>query len=152
MIHYVKGDVTNPTQSGVIAHVVNNRGGWGKGLVLAISKRWSEPETEYRLAAKSGELQLGTIQTVRVAQGLWVANMVAQAGYATKKKPQAVNYVALRACLDELAYWCRAQHVQTVLMPRIGCGLGGGSWDAVEPLVQAALDGLSVYVYDLELV
>ena len=34
-------------------------------------------------------------------------------------------------------------------MPRIGCGLAGGTWKEVEPIVQAALDGLPVVVYDL---
>ncbi|WP_436847462.1 hypothetical protein [Streptomyces aureus] len=35
-------------------------------------------------------------------------------------------------------------------MPRIGCGLAGGSWSRVEPLVTERLvrRGLSVTVYD----
>jgi hypothetical protein len=35
-------------------------------------------------------------------------------------------------------------------MPRIGCGLAGGRWDRVEPLVRVALvhRGVSVTVYD----
>jgi len=36
-------------------------------------------------------------------------------------------------------------------MPRIGCGLAGGTWEEVEPLVQEHLAvDFNVTVYDLE--
>ncbi len=40
-IRYIKGDATQPQAGGnkVIAHVCNDLGGWGKGFVMAISKR-----------------------------------------------------------------------------------------------------------------
>jgi hypothetical protein len=36
-------------------------------------------------------------------------------------------------------------------MPRIGCGLAGGTWDRIEPLIHERLlsAGLHVTVYDL---
>ncbi|HWA29063.1 MAG TPA: hypothetical protein VG734_25660 [Lacunisphaera sp.] len=36
-------------------------------------------------------------------------------------------------------------------MPRIGCGLAGGKWDMVEPIVvdELAALGVNVTVYDL---
>jgi len=36
-------------------------------------------------------------------------------------------------------------------MPRIGCGLAGGSWDQIEPLLEEHLAGagFDVRVYDL---
>lgn len=36
-------------------------------------------------------------------------------------------------------------------MPRIGCGLAGGRWDRIEPLIVATLSaaGIEVTVYDL---
>jgi hypothetical protein len=36
-------------------------------------------------------------------------------------------------------------------MPRIGCGLAGGKWDLIEPLLDEylAMAGLDVCVYDL---
>lgn len=45
-IKYLKGDATQPLVSGnkIIVHVCNDIGAWGKGFVLAISKRWAQPE------------------------------------------------------------------------------------------------------------
>jgi O-acetyl-ADP-ribose deacetylase (regulator of RNase III) len=45
-ISYLQGDATSPQAKGnkIIAHICNDLGRWGKGFVLAISKRWPEPE------------------------------------------------------------------------------------------------------------
>ena len=50
VITYLKGDATQPQAKGnrIIAHVCNDPGGWGKGFVVAVSKRWPEPEAAYR--------------------------------------------------------------------------------------------------------
>jgi hypothetical protein len=39
----------------------------------------------------------------------------------------------------------------SVHMPRIGCGLAGGAWDKMEPIIEEALikEGITVTVYDL---
>ena len=37
-------------------------------------------------------------------------------------------------------------------MPRIGCGLAGGTWDKIEPLINESLvkNEIETYVYDLK--
>ena len=70
-IEYVRGDATAPQGKGVklIAHVCNDLGGWGKGFVLAISRRWPEPEAAYRRwhRERSGnDFGLGAVQYVQV--------------------------------------------------------------------------------------
>jgi hypothetical protein len=79
-IHYLIGDGTQPVGTGnkIIAHVCNDVGKWGKGFVLAVSKRWRQPETEFRESKIC--LALGMVQLVRVEKSIWVANMVAQHG------------------------------------------------------------------------
>jgi hypothetical protein len=49
-ITYIRGDATVPSVKGVkvIAHVCNDIGGWRKGFVLGVSRRWPEPEAAYR--------------------------------------------------------------------------------------------------------
>ncbi len=81
MITYLKGDATNPQvgENKIIAHICNDIGGWGKGFLLAISKRWKEPENEYRKGFKNDEnFHLGKIQMVQVENNLWICHMIAQ--------------------------------------------------------------------------
>ena len=141
----------------IIAHVCNDQGGWGRGFVLAISGRWPEPKLQYRSWANEQwpeNLPLGEIQMVPVQQApqrpLWVANMIAQAGYVGRGRSIALRYDALEWALKRLADRALDLGAQ-VHMPRIGCGLAGGTWDQVQPLIQRLLvqAGVSCTVYDL---
>jgi len=67
-ITYLKGDAAAPIggDTRIIAHVCNDIGGWGRGFVLALSKRWPEPEKNFRNWFASGvNFELGEIQIVK---------------------------------------------------------------------------------------
>lgn len=153
-IAYGKGDATAPVTDGpkIICHICNDAGGWGKGFVVAISKRWPQPEAQYRAwyaQGESGGFRLGAIQLVDVAPSLKVANMIAQHGIRPSAGVPPIRYDALRECLVSLADQA-AELGATVHMPRIGCGLAGGSWDEVEAIIVATLvaAAVRVQVYD----
>ncbi|WP_327592613.1 macro domain-containing protein [Streptomyces chartreusis] len=153
-ITYIRGDATVPSVKGVkvIAHVCNDIGGWGKGFVLAISRRWPEPEKSYRAWHReraSNDFGLGAVQFVQVEPYVWVANMVGQRGIRTGSEGVPVHYEAIDAALERLAEKA-ADLGASVHMPRIGCGLAGGKWSRVEPLITDRLvrRGLAVKVYD----
>ncbi|RKT85876.1 O-acetyl-ADP-ribose deacetylase (regulator of RNase III), contains Macro domain [Saccharopolyspora antimicrobica] len=153
-IDYVRGDATAPQGKGVkvIAHVCNDLGGWGKGFVVAISRRWPEPEQEYRRWHREragNDFALGAVQFVQAGQWIWVANMVGQRGMRRGSKGVPVRYEAIDAALGSVAD--KALELgASVHMPRIGCGLAGGEWPQVEPLIQDRLvaRGVPVTVYD----
>jgi O-acetyl-ADP-ribose deacetylase (regulator of RNase III) len=153
-IEYVRGDAAAPLGKGprVVAHVCNDRGGWGKGFVLALSRRWPEPEAAYRrwYRERAGNgFALGAVQLVQVERWLWVANMVGQHGTRTGSQGPPVRYQAIDTALASLARHA-ARLGASVHMPRIGCGLAGGRWDHVEPLILDRLirPGIKVTVYD----
>ncbi len=150
----VKGDATVPQAAGpkIIAHICNDLGGWGKGFVLAVSRRWPEPERAYRQwhRERSGnDFGLGATQLIQVRPDIWVANMVAQHGMRTGSSGPPIRYDATEECLNALAEHA-VRLTASVHMPRIGCGLSGGRWDRIEPLVAAALCDRDVVttVYD----
>ncbi|WP_329495915.1 macro domain-containing protein [Kitasatospora herbaricolor] len=154
-IDYVRGDATAPQGKGVkvIAHVCNDLGGWGKGFVLALSRRWPEPEAAFRRWHReraANDFGLGAVQLVQVERLVHVANMVGQRGIRTSRSQGVpVRYRAIDAALARLAPQALALGA-CVHMPRIGCGLAGGRWELVEPLVVARLTsaGVPVTVYD----
>ncbi len=153
-IVYLKGDATCPQAKGVkiIAHVCNDRGGWGKGFVLALSRRWDEPEAAYRAWYAEGQsagFALGAVQFVPVEPYIWVANMIAQHGTRTGSSGPPIRYDAVGLCLAQVA--AKVQELSaSVHMPRIGCGLAGGDWSKVEPLIREHLCAadVAVTVYD----
>ena len=151
MIQYVTGDATEPIGDGpkIIAHICNDKGAWGAGFVLALSKKWDRPETGYREEFKSGrDFFLGNVFTVRVDDDLYVANMIAQHGFPSRERPVAVDYEALEFCLLFLGGTARVLKA-TIHMPRIGAGIGGGDWNVIEAIIEETLAEIDVTVYDL---
>jgi O-acetyl-ADP-ribose deacetylase (regulator of RNase III) len=154
-INYVKGDATRPLGDGnkIIVHVCNDVGGWGRGFVMAISKRWSEPEKKYREWAKSNEnFQLGEVQFVQVEPTIWVANMIGQRDIkAGMDGTPPVRYDAIKAGLATIGTFAFKINA-SVHMPRIGCVLAGGTWDNIEPSIIECLSsvGVKTTVYDFE--
>ena len=152
-IHYIQGDATAPESEGnkVIAHICNDIGGWGKGFVTAISRKWKEPENEYRQWFKSEEnFYLGEIQLVKVEDEIWIGNMIGQHKIITNSGGiPPIRYDAVEKCLEKLAEEA-LQINATIHMPRIGCGLAGGKWEKIEPIIEKTLlkNNLEVYVYD----
>jgi O-acetyl-ADP-ribose deacetylase (regulator of RNase III) len=152
-IKYITGDATEPIGDGnkIIVHVCNDVGGWGKGFVMAISERWKDPENKYRAWASSKEnFELGEVQFVQVEPTIWVANLVGQRDVKRGKDgTPPVRYEAIRRGLEKVSVFAR-QINASVHMPRIGCGLAGGTWDQIEPGITLELtgEGVATIVYD----
>ncbi|CAL9345712.1 hypothetical protein SUDANB121_00374 [Nocardiopsis dassonvillei] len=155
-LRVIRGDATSPRAAGpkIIAHVCNDRGGWGRGFVLALSRRWPEPERDYRAWHRDrarNDFGLGAVRLVEVAPDIRVANMVGQNGTRRGSGGPPVRYEAIATALRTVADHA-LELGATVHMPRIGCGLAGGRWERVEPLVREALcaRGVAVTVYDAD--
>lgn len=154
-ITYQVGDATQPTgdHPKIIVHICNDAGGWGKGFVVAVSRRWREPERRYRAWHRGEEPQpfaLGQVQFVQVEDTIWVANLVGQHGMGFRFGLAPIRYEAVREGLRTVA--AKAKQLGASLhMPRIGCGLAGGKWEAIERIMREELTAASVTVtvYDL---
>lgn len=166
-ITYLKGDATRPQEPGpkLLVHICNTVGRWGAGFVLSISKRWSEPEIQYRnwfrgnygfrgnyddkMVTTSGSFALGEIQIVKVSDDLAVVNMIAQesvCNFGASLIPP-IRYEALRTCLGQVAAHAKYSNA-SVHMPKIGTGLAGGDWAVIEPIIQEQLRDIPVFVYE----
>lgn len=153
MITYITGDATQPVSTpAIIAHICNNRGGWGAGFTGALSKRWPRAEELYRYCWRNRHNHnLGSIQVATVGQWVAIVNMIAQNGYSKPGKP-AIDYTALLYCLRSLAVVAlRDFPTYTVHIPRIGTDRAGGEWAVIEPMIEQELceKGIQVTVYDL---
>lgn len=91
--------------------------------------------------------ELGNVHMVRVQDDIWVANMIAQHGVMPKDGIAPIRYDALEECLTKLHQMLNGS---TVHMPRIGCGLAGGSWSEIEKIVLRTLHDVEVFVYDFD--
>ena len=152
IIKYLKGDATQPIgNEGIICHVNNDVGGWGSGFVMALSKKWYQPQEEYQRLS-TNKRKVGNVQFVTVDNNLIVANMIAQNGLRFNEfDVPAVNYAAIKVCMERVCKMADSMNLN-VHMPRIGAGLSGGSWDIVEFILLKVLRNhrCDIYVYDFD--
>ncbi len=153
----LRGDATQPRHTGpaIIAHIVNDRAAsWGpRGFAPALAKRFPGAREAYgEWASDSTQRRLGAVHMERVGDAVWIASMVAQAGYGERRDGRSrVRLSALARCLQTLAVLAQ-EHGASVHIPPIGTGQGLTPWPVVRDLLlELVVDaGVPVSVYVLE--
>lgn len=153
-IKYITGDATQPIGEGnkLIIHVCNNIGAWGAGFVIALSKRWTQPEHMYRQWAKSyapNTLPLGDVQFVQVEKNIVVGNMIGQVSVGHMNGVPPIRYNAIEKALKEVAEFTKPRNY-SVHAPKFGAGLAGGDWNQIEQIINEQLcqKGVPVTIYE----
>ena len=152
-LKYLEGDATYPVGDGlkVIPHVCNNIDKWGAGFVLALNKRWTEPEFKYH---QRNYQNLGDIEIVPVENDIVVINMIGQHGVITDNPlVPPIRYSAIITALEKVQKYCQMKKDMgvevSVHMPKIGSDRAGGDWELIEHIIINTLvaEGTDVYVY-----
>jgi hypothetical protein len=85
--------------------------------------------------------------------------MIAQNGFSTPSKPDAVDYKALEQCLEYVANAIdvdvenrkiSGEIVEYVVVgPKFGCGLAGGDWSRIGSMLEKYLGKWPIHIYQL---
>lgn len=119
-----------------IVNTVNCVGVMGKGLALAVRRRYPVVFDKYVAACKSGKMQIGKLQLVKT-KDRWILN------FPTKKHWRGASKLEfIEAGLKKFATTYRRRHIVSVAFPPLGCGHGGLKWGQVEPLMRRYLQRL----------
>lgn len=152
MIEYKDGDLLE-SGAGVIVHQVNCMGKFASGLAAQIREKWPLVYHEYtRICDKEYDYPvslLGSIQLVGIGKG-YVANCFGQLSYG--RKGQFTDYKALESALEYVREFASTTNMSIAIPYKIGCGLGGGDWAVVEPMIKrvfADYDG-TVTIYKIK--
>jgi hypothetical protein len=173
-LSYLVGNALAPRVANtIIAQGNNSCGDWGAGFVVAVDKLSPVPKDMYLDWAKNGffytkdvacrpsldvtkrqvPFQLGEIQLVKISDSpkQYIANMITQKNTGNFYHMIPLRYDSVRECFFRLFLAADKLSIDTVSMPRIGCGLAGGEWECVEELINQELidNGINVDIYDL---
>jgi len=140
----VVGDLLDAPEP-VIAHGVNTLGKFGAGVAAQVAARWPEAREAYLRKFRHEGWALGEVQMVPVP-GKLLVNLATQASIG--RTGRHVDYDAVRTCFSRLFVEVEGLGLG-VALPRIGAGLGGGEWAAIEDLLYRELvnRGVEVTVY-----
>jgi O-acetyl-ADP-ribose deacetylase (regulator of RNase III) len=156
VIKYIKGDVTNPqfdTEFCVIIHGVNNWGLFGSGVAGAISKKWPHVRQDYLNWSSElypEYLNLGSGIFSKAEDNIYVYHLVSQDGIISQNNPTPAKKWVILKGLEDFFTTCFPFDKTTIVSPKIGCGLGGLSWDNdVEPIYALMFKERDIFIYDI---
>jgi O-acetyl-ADP-ribose deacetylase (regulator of RNase III) len=148
MITYKRGDVTNASEQ-LIVHGCNAQGVMGSGVALAIRRKWPWVYDAY--AQLQPPIRLGHVQFIETKpnSSQYVGNAITQEYYG-KSGTRFVSYDAIDECMQRVHLFLYDNElIDSVAMPKIGAGLGGGDWGVIEAIIKDRLADHNVSIYEL---
>lgn len=125
-----------------LMHGCNAQGVMGSGIAKVIKETWP-----YAFEAYNKEHQLTGLDLGRVIPAIpeesgkpIILNAITQQFYGKDGKRYA-SYEAIRSCFMQADYYMGLYNSAYLVMPKIGCGLGGCNWDIVETIANETLVG-----------
>jgi O-acetyl-ADP-ribose deacetylase (regulator of RNase III) len=127
----------------------NTHGAAGRGLSREFQKRYSTNYKEYAAACRNGKLDIGTNLVVALKEKFtimtpkFVVNLATKMDWRNDSRP-----IYIERGVKDLVNNIKQFDIQSIIVPQIGCGLGGLSWvHIVKPIVYAYLDLKGVDVH-----
>ncbi len=138
MITEVRGDLLT-SGADIICHQVNMFGVMGGGVAYSIRKKLLDEEQHalyrnYCLTRGKSEL-LGSVQYIQSESGIIVANVFSQ-NIDPDEEGQLTNYEALHRALVDVERFARLNLLSVALPGNMGCGIAGGDWKKVKPIIE----------------
>lgn len=139
----VTGDIFSSGAEALV-NPVNLLGIMGAGLALEFLRRYPECAPPYQQACAARTLSVGMI-CVAALQTRATANSPRYVvHFPTKDNWRKLSkLVWIESGLEALRAWVEQEKVASIALPALGCGLGGLSFDVVEPAIAKALGELS---------
>ena len=124
---YASGDIKSEP---AFCNPVNLVGVMGAGLARQVRDRWPEAVPPYLRACRNGTLRAGRVLRFRTPEGTWILQT------PTKRDWREPSDLALvTSSIGALATEAAELGLESLAVPRLGCGLGGLAWDDVHEVL-----------------
>lgn len=146
MIRFVNGDMFD-TKYDAYINPVNCKGVMGAGLALDFKYKYPINFEAYKVVCNSGALKPGGIYYT-------VQDHTVIINFATKdhwKDPSRIEWIE-EGCRKLRDFWLSDQNIiESVAIPKLGCGLGGLKWSDVRPILIKYFNDITnvdIYIYE----
>lgn len=128
------------SKASTLINPVNTKGVMGAGLALEFKKRFPNMFAEYQEACKTRALTVGKLLIHHTSPKKIIS-------FPTKddwRQPSKLEYI--ESGLLYLVNNYKAWKLESVALPKLGCGLGGLDWPDVEKLITKYLQNTELHV------
>lgn len=140
----VQGDLLKMFQNrdfDIIAHGANCFCLMGAGIAQQIAQQFPGAKQVDDETLIGSINKLGNISIYMEGPERMIFNL-----YTQYRPGKAFDYTACRLALRKMAFCLEDKKHLRIGLPRIGCGIGGGSWDKVQSIIQRELRGFHVTI------
>jgi O-acetyl-ADP-ribose deacetylase (regulator of RNase III) len=134
-----KGNLLHPDTEAIV-NAVNCVGVMGRGIAAQFKRRFPANFKAYEAACKRQEVVPGKMfifETWRLTNPRFIVN------FPTKRHWRGSSRIEdIQSGLAALIADVKRLGIQSIAVPRLGCGLGGLDWKDVRPLIERAFVGL----------
>lgn len=145
MIEHRDGDIFEQTDLDYIIHQCNLFHTFGSGIASTIAKKFPYAAEYDRACGKTGDRsRLGTFLVADDPKMMRISIVNSYSQDGLRATNRTTNYSALGKVLFDLEQYLRSREMpgdrSTILgIPhKIGCGLAGGDWGVVLPMIESA--------------
>jgi O-acetyl-ADP-ribose deacetylase (regulator of RNase III) len=151
MIYEVEGDILL-SGAEAIAHGLAANDPMNQGLALALHERYPAMHKDFHHWCHLGHRKPGEAWVWGGADKVRIVNLLTQdGGYDANKQPGKASEKNVNHALRALKKIIKKEKFSSVALPKLATGVGGLSWENVQPLIETQLADLDipVYVYTL---
>lgn len=146
MLIFKRGNLFDETNADALVNTVNCVGIMGRGVALQFKRMYPDNFKAYNKACKAGEVQPGKMfvyATNTLTSPHFIINFPTKRHWRFASKLEDI-----RDGLYNLVTVLQTRKIKKVVLPPLGCGLGGLNWNEVKSLIQDSLKNLP----DIEIV
>lgn len=132
-----------------ILHGCNAQGVMGAGVARLIKQKWPTAYLVYIASRQHNGMRLGVVTYAEQDDGKVIFNGITQEFFARQPGECCVSYRAIEEVICAVNSYFEHKSFQSVAMPKIGAGLGGGDWDLIETIIEHNSKNFQPVVYEL---
>lgn len=144
MVKIQKGEIFD-IPADIRVNTVNCLGVMGAGVALAFKNRYPDMFKDYRRACLAGDIKPGRLHVWKNLEGEWIINFPTKLDW---RDPSQYEYI--EAGLKSLREFLTQYKNLKVVIPPLGCGLGGLDWNKVSIMIRESLATLDNEIIVLE--
>ena len=132
-----------------IAHGVNMKGSMAGGIARQIALVYPKAEETYMKYCKEELCRLGGCLPIPINVGEPMGPHTLYNLFTQIMPGKDARLSAIDVSLKRMNEHALENGIHKIVMPQIGCGIGGLSWEDVKPIMEANSEGLSYIVCTL---
>ncbi len=140
MIEFKTGNLLTEDAEALV-NTVNCVGFMGRGIALQFKKAFPDNFKSYSAACKRKAVQPGqmfTYETGQLTNPRYIINFPTKRHWRGKSRMEDID-AGLAALIEEI----QAHNIRSIVIPPLGCGLGGLDWAEVRPRIERMLEKFS---------